>query len=153
MKFPCGENFAFEDREPHAWAASGVHRQIKCLAQPYTRPTVGECGLRGECPCCGTSPLFNGWLRVADSCPTCDTPLGQVRADDAPPYFTIFAVGHVIVPGMLWLEKAHAPDLWIHAAIWVPLTLALSLALMRPIKGATIGLMLKLGFGRPAGNA
>ena len=116
-------------------------------------PTAMLRGLCGVCPGCGTSRLFNGWLRVADSCPTCDAPLGQVRADDAPPYFTIFAVGHVIVPGMLWLEKAHAPDLWIQAAIWVPLTLALSLALMRPIKGATIGLMLKLGFGRPAGDA
>ncbi len=110
-------------------------------------------GLRGRCPCCGTPGLFRGWLRVSDTCRNCDAPLGEVRADDAPPYFTIFAVAHVIVPGMLWLEKAHAPDLWIHAAIWVPLTLAMSLALMRPVKGATIGLMLKLGFGRPAGHA
>ena len=54
---------------------------------------------------------------------------------------------------MLWLERAHAPELWVQTAIWVPLTLALSLALMRPIKGATVGLMLKLGFGRPAGDA
>ena len=105
-------------------------------------------GLRGACPSCGQGKLFAGFLRVAEECPHCQAPLGQVRADDAPPYFTIFAVGHVVVPGMLWLEKAHAPELWVHAAIWLPLTLGMTMALIRPVKGATIGLMLKLGFGR-----
>lgn len=105
-------------------------------------------GMRGACPACGTGRLFAGFLAVSDSCKQCGAPLGQVRADDAPPYFTIFAVGHVVVPGMLWLEKAQAPDLWVHAAIWLPLTLGMTMALMRPVKGATIGLMLKLGFGR-----
>lgn len=109
-------------------------------------------GLRGTCPACGQGKLFAGFLAVNDTCANCAAPLGQIRADDAPPYFTIFAVGHVVVPGMLWLEKAHAPDLWIHAAIWLPLTLGMTLALMRPVKGATIGLMLKLGFGRDAGH-
>ena len=109
-------------------------------------------GLRGACPACGQGKLFAGFLAVSDSCATCGEKLGQIRADDAPPYFTIFAVGHVVVPGMLWLEKAYAPDLWIHAAIWLPLTLGLTLAMIRPVKGATIGLMLKLGFGRDAGQ-
>ena len=109
-------------------------------------------GLRRVCPACGQGKLFAGFLTVSDSCATCGEKLGQIRADDAPPYFTIFAVAHVVVPGMLWLEKAHAPDLWIHAAIWLPLTLGLTLAMMRPVKGATIGLMLKLGFGRDAGQ-
>jgi uncharacterized protein (DUF983 family) len=110
-------------------------------------------GLRGTCPGCGRTRLFAGFLRVRAQCPACGARLGEVRADDAPPYFTIFAVGHVVVPGMLWLEKARAPELWVHAAVWLPLTLALSLALMRPVKGATIGLMLRLGFGRGAAGA
>lgn len=110
-------------------------------------------GMRGSCPACGQSRLFAGFLRVAESCRQCAAPLGRVRADDAPPYFTIFAVAHVVVPGMLWLEKAQAPELWVHAAIWLPLTLGMTMALMRPVKGATIGLMLKLGFGRGAGPA
>jgi len=110
-------------------------------------------GLRGTCPVCGAAPLFSGWLKVVDRCAKCGTHLGAIRADDAPPYFTIFAVGHIVIPGMLWLERAQAPELWVHTIIWVPLTLALSLGLMRPIKGATIGLMLKLGFGRPAEEA
>jgi len=119
------------------------------MPMPDTRIAMLR-GLRGACPCCGTSRLFNGWLKAVDKCANCDAPLGEVRADDAPPYFTIFAVGHIVIPGMLLLEKTRAPELWVHTAIWVPLTLVLSLALMRPIKGATIGLMLKLGFGRHA---
>jgi uncharacterized protein (DUF983 family) len=136
---------------PASWhSAKAVAEAVPADAPMPDMRTAMLRGARGACPCCGAAPLFAGWLRVADTCRSCDAPLGQVRADDAPPYFTIFAVGHVIVPGMLWLERAHAPDLWIHAAIWLPLTLGLSLALMRPVKGATIGLMLKLGFGRPA---
>jgi uncharacterized protein (DUF983 family) len=105
-------------------------------------------GLAGRCPACGVGKLFRGYLRVQNTCAACDAPLGLVRADDAPPYFTIVVVGHLIVPGMLMLERNVTPPLWVHAAIWLPLTAMLSLALLRPIKGATVGLMLKLGIFR-----
>lgn len=133
-------------KPPAAWP----HAAIAADAAP-DMPSTGIAmlrGARGRCPCCDQAKLFDGWLKVADTCPKCDAPLGRIRADDAPPYFTIFAVGHIVIPGMLILEKAYKPELWVHSVIWVPLTLVLSLALMRPVKGATIGLMLKLGFGR-----
>ena len=50
---------------------------------------------------------------------------------------------------MLILEKTETPPLWVHAAIWLPLTLILAIGLLRPIKGATVGLMLKLGMMKP----
>ncbi|HEX3347298.1 MAG TPA: DUF983 domain-containing protein [Acetobacteraceae bacterium] len=102
-------------------------------------------GFMCRCPMCGRTHLFQGYLRVVKQCSDCGAPLGLVRADDAPPYFTIFAVGHMIVPAMLLLERTVRPPLWVHTAIWVPLALGLSLVLLRPIKGATVGLMLKLG--------
>ena len=102
-------------------------------------------GFMCRCPMCGRTDLFRGYLRVVRQCSDCGAPLGLARADDAPPYFTIFATGHVIVPGMLILERAATPPLWVHAAIWVPLALVMSLGLLRPIKGATVGLMMKLG--------
>jgi uncharacterized protein (DUF983 family) len=79
------------------------------------------------------------------ACSECGAPLGMARADDAPPYFTLVLVGHIVVPGMLVLERAESPPLWVHAAIWLPLTLLLSVGLLRPVKGGTVGLMLKLG--------
>jgi uncharacterized protein (DUF983 family) len=109
-------------------------------------------GFMGRCPACGQTHVFNGYLRVVPECTVCHAPLGELRADDAPPYFTIVVVGHIIIPAMLALEKAAAPPIWLQAALWVPLTLAMSLALLRPIKGATVGLMLRLGMFKPQGE-
>jgi len=35
---------------------------------------------------------------------------------------------------------AYRPPLWLHAAIWLPLTVLLALLLLPPIKGALVGL-------------
>jgi uncharacterized protein (DUF983 family) len=107
-------------------------------------------GARGLCPACGQTHCFNGYLRVVPVCVACSAPLGEIRADDAPPYFTIFIVGHVVIGLMFAVDQAYAPSLWLQAAIWLPVTVILSLALLRPIKGATLGLMLKLNLMKPA---
>ena len=62
------------------------------------------------------------------------------RADDAPPYFTIMIVGHIVVPLLLVAEKFWRPELWIHFVIWLPLTLFLTLWLLPRTKGATVGM-------------
>lgn len=109
--------------------------------------------LRGaafRCPACGKGNVFRKYLKVADTCNACGEDFHHHRADDAPPYFTIFIVGHVIVPLMFWIEIAYRPDAWIHAAIWGPLTLALSLVTLPITKGAVVGLQWALrmhGFG------
>jgi uncharacterized protein (DUF983 family) len=118
------------------------------VAELWPQPKFGQAilrGLRGRCPICGVGAIFRGYLRVQSECSNCHAPLGRVRADDAPPYFTIFAVGHLVVPSMLWVERAYMPSLWWMAAIFLPLTALLSLALIRPIKGATVGLLMRLG--------
>jgi uncharacterized protein (DUF983 family) len=40
---------------------------------------------------------------------------------------------------MLLLEQLHHPPEWLHAALWVPLTLILTTVLLPRIKGAVIG--------------
>jgi uncharacterized protein (DUF983 family) len=102
-------------------------------------------GFRGRCPCCGQARLFSGWLRQTQVCPHCAAPLGAVRADDAPPYFVIFGVGHAVILTQLLLDDAMRLSVLAEAAIFLPLTLVASMALLRPVKGATIGLMLQLG--------
>lgn len=97
-------------------------------------------GARLSCPACGKGAMFRRYLKVADSCPACGEALHHHRADDAPPYFTIVIVGHVVVGLMLAVEMAYHPPLWLHAAIWLPLTLLLALLLLPPIKGALVGL-------------
>jgi uncharacterized protein (DUF983 family) len=101
-------------------------------------------GFIGRCPSCGKTHLFNGYLRVVRACTNCAAPLGAARADDAPPYFTILVVGHIVIPLMLWMQKADDPSTLTLSLVFVPLTILLVLGLLRPIKGATVGLMLRL---------
>ena len=97
-------------------------------------------GWRQRCPSCGAGALFRSYLKVWDACPSCGEELHHHRADDAPPYFTILIVGHVVVGGVLCLERAASPPSWVHAVIWLPLTLACTLYLLPRVKGALIGL-------------
>jgi uncharacterized protein (DUF983 family) len=97
-------------------------------------------GWRGRCPACRRGALFSRYLKVQDTCPGCGEGLHHHRADDAPPYFTILIVGHVVVGAILPVERAFAPPLWLHAALWLPLTLVLTLWLLPRIKGSIVGL-------------
>jgi uncharacterized protein (DUF983 family) len=107
-------------------------------------------GLRQKCPACGKGPLFRKYLKVTDVCPVCSEELFHQRADDAPPYFTMVIVAHVVVGGILMLEEAYAPPSWVHLVLWLPLTVILSLTLLPRVKGALVGLQWALrmhGFG------
>lgn len=111
-------------------------------------------GARSKCPSCGKGSLFRRYLKVADTCNHCSEELHHQRADDAPPYLTIFLVGHILLPLVLWVEMTMHPALWIHAVMWIPLTVALSMLCLSPIKGAVVGLQWALymhGFD-PAGS-
>jgi uncharacterized protein (DUF983 family) len=96
-------------------------------------------GLRGRCPNCDAGKMFRAFLKVADQCAVCGEALHHHRADDAPAYFVILIVGHVVVPLVLAVEIAFAPPYWLHAALWLPLTTGLAVGLLQPIKGAIVG--------------
>ena len=100
-------------------------------------------GLRGLCPACGETHAFTRFLKIAPVCAACGAPLGSARADDAPPYFTILIVGHIVVPLILVTQNVFSD--WQLAAIFLPLTVALCLALLQPVKGAVLGAMVTFG--------
>ncbi|MBW8268740.1 DUF983 domain-containing protein [Caldovatus aquaticus] len=102
-------------------------------------------GAAGRCPACGGGRLFAGYLRLAPECAVCGASLGALRADDAPPYFTIFLAGHLLLPGALWVERAWQPPMWVHMALWLPLFAAVCTLMLRPVKGAVVGWMMRLG--------
>lgn len=97
-------------------------------------------GLAQSCPACGEGKIYSSYLKVNDHCPGCNEALHHQRADDAPPYFTMFIVGHIVVGLVLMVEDLYAPSLWVHALLWTPMVLGLSLWLLPRIKGALIGL-------------
>ena len=80
-------------------------------------------GAKLKCPACGVGALYRRFLKVSDTCPNCGEELHHHRADDAPPYFTIVIVGHIVVGLVLFVEMTYRPPLWVHAALWLPITL------------------------------
>ena len=129
--------------------------ELPTATEPAPR-SVAQAMKRGammRCPRCGEGRLFRAYLKVNDTCPSCGEALHHQRADDAPPYVTILIVGHVVIGAMLTIDIAYAWPMWLHALVWLPLTVALSLALLPVVKGALIGLQWALrmhGFGGEA---
>ncbi len=108
-----------------------------------------------RCPACGEGKLFRKYLKVVDECPSCREEMHHHRADDFPAYLVIFIVGHIVVSLVLAVEVAFQPSYWMHAALWGPLTLALALLLLPPVKGAVVGLQWALrmhGFDGKGGD-
>ena len=61
-------------------------------------------------------------------------------------------VGHIIVPLVLIVERAYAPELWIHATLFLILSVLLTLWTLPRVKGAIIGWQWALkmhGFANP----
>jgi uncharacterized protein (DUF983 family) len=97
-------------------------------------------GCAALCPACGKGRLFAAYLKVTPTCGACGQALHHHRADDAPPYFTMLIVGHLVIPLLLLLEVAAQPPTWLHLLIWAPLSLALTLVLLPMVKGAIVAL-------------
>lgn len=110
-------------------------------------------GWHQTCPCCGTGALYKSYLKVNDVCPSCGTELHHHRADDAPPYFVMIITAHVVVGGIMLVEKNFSLPAWVQVAIWCPIVVLLSLWLLPRVKGALIGYQWALrmhGFGAAA---
>jgi len=110
-------------------------------------------GFTGRCPHCGEGKLFKAYVKTVDECPVCGEVISHHRADDLPAYLVIFIVGHIVVGAFMGMEMMFELTTWQHLAIWVPITIAASLALLQPVKGAMVGLQWALymhGFGDSA---
>ncbi|MGR7996310.1 MULTISPECIES: DUF983 domain-containing protein [unclassified Xanthobacter] len=97
-------------------------------------------GLMGHCPRCGRGHLFRGFLDLAPRCDVCGLDYGFADAGDGPAVFVILIGGFVVVALAFWVEAAFEPPLWVHAALWIPAILVLTLGLLRPLKGLMVAL-------------
>ena len=52
--------------------------------------------------------MFSGYLSVREACEACKMAFEPLRSDDAPPYFTLFIVGHLVISLYLLLWPLHA---------------------------------------------
>lgn len=107
-------------------------------------------GMACSCPSCGSGRLFKAFLKPVDTCASCGAEMYHHRADDLPPYLVVMVLGHVLLGGYMMTDLIFPASPWIHLAIWAPLAVVISLAIIQPIKGGVIGLQWALrmhGFG------
>ncbi|MDK9697059.1 MAG: DUF983 domain-containing protein [Siculibacillus sp.] len=93
-----------------------------------------------RCPRCGEGRLFRGFLTPVPCCEACDLDTRFVDSGDGPAVFVMLAVGFVVVAAALVTEVKYSPPYWVHAVLWLPTILVLSLGLLRPLKALAIGL-------------
>lgn len=105
--------------------------------------SVFGAGLRCRCPRCGEGALFRGFLDLRPACKTCGLDYGRVDSGDGPAVFVVFVVGVIVVGLALWTEIRFSPPQWLHMVLWLPLSLVLTLALLRPFKAVLIALQFK----------
>jgi uncharacterized protein (DUF983 family) len=97
-------------------------------------------GLAGRCPRCGKGHLFQGFLTLRQRCESCGLDYGFADAGDGPAVFVILLGGGVVVFAALMTEVIYQPPYWVHAVLWLPLILLVTLAPLRLIKGLLIAL-------------
>ena len=96
--------------------------------------------LLGRCPRCGEGHLFQGFLTLRPACEHCGLSYGFADAGDGPAVFVILIGGFIVVFAALITEFVYQPPYWVHAALWIPLILLVTLGPLRPMKGLLIAL-------------
>ena len=107
-------------------------------ASPQISPYIA--GLACRCPRCGKGKLYAGFLALAPRCNACGLDYGFMDSGDGPAIFVIMIAGAIVVTAALITEVKYQPPFWLHAVLWLPLTLAVTLWPLRAIKSLLIAL-------------
>ena len=111
------------------------------MTEPAERlPSPFVTGLACRCPRCGEGALFIGFLKPVKRCESCGLDLGFAEGTEGPAVFIILIVGFVILGGAGVVESLFHPPPFVHLLLWLPATVILSLALLRPLKATMIAL-------------
>ena len=112
------------------------------MSDDRTYPPISPflAGVMCRCPRCGKGRLFHGFLSLAARCEDCGLDYSFADAGDGPAVFIMFFSGFVVVGAALLVEVAYQPPFWVHAALWGPMILIVTLAPLRLLKGLLIAL-------------
>ena len=97
-------------------------------------------GLSCRCPHCGQGKLFSGFVTLRPGCEACGLDYSFADAGDGPAVFIMFLAGFIVVGAALVTEIEYRPPYWVHAALWLPLILIVTLGPLRSMKGLMIAL-------------
>jgi len=100
----------------------------------WPRPSPVAVILRGVCPRCGRGKMFRGLIAIVDRCPVCGLDLRGSDAGDGPAMFVILGLGAIIMALVFWVEFRFEPPWWVHVLLWLPLTFAGAVWMLRLLK-------------------
>ncbi len=95
-------------------------------------------GLGGRCPRCGVGTMFRGFLDLAPRCEPCGLDFSFADSGDGPAVFVTLIAGFLVLGAALAVDVVYEPPIWVHIVIFLPLTLAVCLGLLRPLKGLLV---------------
>ncbi len=81
-----------------------------------------------------------GILDLRPRCEVCGLDYGFANSGDGPAVFIMLLAGFIVVGAALITEVLYRPPFWVHAALWLPLILIVTLGPLRPMKGLMIAL-------------
>ena len=110
------------------------------VANSGAQPSLAQVALTGCCPRCGKAPVFQRLIVFLPRCPACGLDMAQFNVGDGAASFLILIVGAIVTGLAMWLELTRSPPWYVHVMLWLPLTLMLSLGLMRLVKGVLLAL-------------
>ena len=103
-------------------------------------PSPYIAGLLSRCPRCGKGKLFEGFLTLKSRCDVCGLDFSFADAGDGPAIFVIMIAGAIVVGAALVTEVKYQPPYWVHAVLWIPLILIVTLWPLRSLKSLLIAL-------------
>ena len=103
-------------------------------------PRPIDSAIQGACPRCGNPTLFAGPVRFADRCRGCGLDYHQFNVGDGPVAFLTLGVGAIVTILAVVVELNLSPPFWVHALLWIPLTIVLVVAMLRVAKGLLLAL-------------
>jgi len=110
------------------------------LKHIVSSPSPLTAALTCRCPACGEGKLFRGFLTLRPRCDSCGLDYDAFDSGDGPAVFIILAAGFIVVFAALLVEFLYQPPYWLHAVLWLPLILAVTLLPLRPMKALMIAL-------------
>jgi uncharacterized protein (DUF983 family) len=97
-------------------------------------------GLACRCPRCGKGKLFAGYLTIKPFCQVCSLDFTFADVGDGATVFVILLAGLIVVGAALAVEVEYQPPYWVHALLWGPLILVVTLVPLRLIKSLLVAL-------------
>ncbi len=102
-------------------------------------------GLTRRCPACGKGKLFQGYLKLNETCSHCGEAFSHDLAADGPAWLTVLSLGPFFAP-LIFLASLNAGDkMWLVFPAMAIFMVTTALSVLACMKGAWLGALWHMG--------